>query len=274
MASPIPNILPKDPYYQIIIVGVSLTLLIGIVFALTFRSSENSKDEPSAWSSFMRFFYACFLKPHEGDGSAGQQAALESFYKAQADVYDTTRKTLLRGREDMLSLVAAQLVQKAAKGRTHDPKRVWVDVSSQSVGLQDSTLLTLAVTQVGGGTGYNVEAMSAYVSVPDFFSSVYLVDFSPSLCEVARKRFARLGWNNVKVVCQDARLFRLEDHENLSGGTVGLLRSPTSSYFPAEHSSDGGADLITLSYSLSMIVSSFNMRIVKANWYSLTSTRL
>jgi betaine lipid synthase len=97
--------------------------------------------------------------------------------------------------------------------------------------------------------------MSAYVSVSDFFSSVYLVDFSPSLCEVARKRFARLGWTNVKVVCQDARLFRLEDHENMPGNTVGCSRSPTSSYFPTEHSFVGGADLITLSYSLSMIVS-------------------
>jgi len=115
-------------------------------------------------------------------------------------------------------------------------------------------LLSIASMQVGGGTGYNIEAMSAYVSVPDFFSSVYLVDFSPSLCEVARKRFARLGWTNVKVVCQDARLFRLEDHENMTGNTVGISRSPTSSYFPTEQSSVGGADLITLSYSLSMIV--------------------
>jgi betaine lipid synthase len=135
-------------------------------------------------------------------------------------------------------------------------------------------LLTLAATQVGGGTGYNIEAMSAYVSVPDFFSSVYLVDFSPSLCEVARKRFTRLGWTNVKVVCQDARLFRLEDYENMSEDTVGFSRSPTSSYFPTEHSSAGGADLITLSYSLSMIVSSSKLYKIKANGRSLTSTRL
>jgi betaine lipid synthase len=115
----------------------------------------------------------------------------------------------------------------------------------------------MSSVQVGGGTGYNIEAMSAYVSVPDFFSSVYLVDFSPSLCEVARKRFARLGWTNVKVVCQDARLFRLEDHENMTGNTVRFSPPPTSSYFPTEKSSVGGADLITLSYSLSMIVSIF-----------------
>ena len=96
--------------------------------------------------------------------------------------------------------------------------------------------------------------MSEYVSVPDFFSSVYLVDFSPSLCEVARKRFARLGWSNVKVVCQDARTFRLEDYEVGTGNSIISVRPPVSSYLSDDLPSVGGADLITLSYSLSMIV--------------------
>ena len=97
--------------------------------------------------------------------------------------------------------------------------------------------------------------MSEYVDVENFFSSVYLVDFSPSLCEVARKRFTRLGWKNVKVVCQDARTFRLEDHEYMqdSGTDSGFALPP--SYFSEDSVSVGGADLITLSYSLSMIVS-------------------
>jgi betaine lipid synthase len=99
--------------------------------------------------------------------------------------------------------------------------------------------------------------MQRYVSVPDFFSSVYLVDFSPSLCEVARKRFERLGWKNVKVVCQDARTFRLEDHEPRGSSTV-LARSPTDYFGDIPGSTVGGADLITMSYSLSMIVSVFH----------------
>ena len=132
MASLIPSILPKDPHTQIIIVGATLVLLIGVIFALTFSSSNTQVEDEnlSGFRSFLRFIYACFLKPHTGDGQIeGQQAALESFYKAQAGVYDATRRRLLRGREDMLGLVAAQLVQKAAKERTHDPKRIWVDVS-------------------------------------------------------------------------------------------------------------------------------------------------
>jgi betaine lipid synthase len=82
---------------------------------------------------------------------------------------------------------------------------------------------------------YNIEAMSRFLPVNKFFSQVYLVDLSPSLCEVARERFQRLGWKNVSVVCQDARTFRL----------------PDNSVDP--RATDAGADIITMSYSLSMI---------------------
>ncbi len=131
MASLIPSTLPKDPFTQIIIVGAALVLLIGIILATTLVPAKKDDEENStALGSFLRFFYASFLKPHTGDGTGnGQQDALESFYKAQAGVYDATRKTLLRGREDMLGLVAAQLVQKAVSERTHETKRIWVDVS-------------------------------------------------------------------------------------------------------------------------------------------------
>lgn len=62
----------------------------------------------------------------------------------------------------------------------------------------------------------------------DHFSDIYLVDLSPSLCAVARQRFTKLGWAGVvKVVCVDARAFRL---------AAGLK-----------------ADWISMSYSLSMI---------------------
>lgn len=130
MASLIPNILPRDPHTQIYLAGITLVILIGIIFIATFRSAKEDEESPSTFTSFLKFFYASFLKPHTGDGTGnGQQDALESFYKAQASVYDATRRRLLHGREDMLGLVAAQLVRKAAKERTHDPKRIWVDVS-------------------------------------------------------------------------------------------------------------------------------------------------
>jgi len=80
------------------------------------------------------FFYNCFLKPFSrssAERSGDQQDALESFYKGQAGVYDVTRGLLLKGREEMLALAAAQLKYRIKKeGR----KVVWVDI--------------------GGGTGF------------------------------------------------------------------------------------------------------------------------
>lgn len=86
---------------------------------------------PKAVSEYLvpswRFFYVSFLKPHTTVSTNGQQDALESFYSSQADAYDVTRARLLKGREDMLSLAAAQL--KFRECRTEMPKhRVWVDV--------------------------------------------------------------------------------------------------------------------------------------------------
>lgn len=93
--------------------------------------------------------------------------------------------------------------------------------------------------------------MQAYldVPVPAFFSSVYLVDLSPSLCEIARERFARLGWN-IHVICQDARAFRLEDH----GDGLDMKSAVGIPSYTMENSGPRSqADLITMSYSLSMI---------------------
>ena len=106
----------------------------------------------------------------------------------------------------MLALAAAQLQFQARRGDLSRTRSIWIDM--------------------GGGTGWNIEAMQEYIDVPSVFSEVYLVDLSPSLCAVARKRFTRLGWDNVKVVCEDARLFQLEGEK---------------------------AELITMSYSLSMM---------------------
>ncbi|OAX79643.1 hypothetical protein ACJ72_06038, partial [Emergomyces africanus] len=123
----------------------------------------------------------------------------------------------------MLGLLAAQWKYRKEKTQTHWQKPIWVDI--------------------GGGTGYNIEAMATFLPVESFFAHVYLVDLSPSLCEIARQRFTRLGWKNVSVVCQDAREFRLPSSP--SGELV--------NYDVVSHSETAKADLITMSYSLSMI---------------------
>ena len=93
--------------------------------------------------------------------------------------------------------------------------------------------------------------MAAFLPVDKFFKHVYLVDLSPSLCGVARKRFERLGWKNVTVLCQDARSFQLP------GKNFDLQSTNAAS---------DGVDLITMSYSLSMIPGEY-LRSTQDYWY-------
>ncbi|RYF38724.1 MAG: class I SAM-dependent methyltransferase, partial [Cytophagaceae bacterium] len=152
-------------------------------------------------------------------------------YKAQASIYDATRTRLLQGREDMLALVAAQAKYRQKTGQIPS-KPIWVDM--------------------GGGTGWNIEQMQQQLDVPTFFHAVYLVDLSTSLCAVARERFNRLGWKNVHVICQDARIFRLSDYETGVDDDKANFSIGKSAY--DDHARDSiGADVLTMSYSLSMI---------------------
>ncbi|ODV85749.1 hypothetical protein CANARDRAFT_175521 [[Candida] arabinofermentans NRRL YB-2248] len=153
--------------------------------------------------TLLLFGWYCFIKPFTPPSKnskvdSPQTAALESFYQAQAKFYDTTRATLLRGRETSLKLAASHVVK--------SNNLIWVDV--------------------GGGTGYNVEHMNTILPISKHFKAIYVVDLSPSLLEVAQKRFAENGWKNVHCLLADACTFTI----------------PYQS-----------ADLITFSYSLSMI---------------------
>ncbi len=76
---------------------------------------------------------------------------------------------------------------------------------------------------LGGGTGVNFEAIGDRLSQ---FGKIYIVDLCPSLLEVARERKADRGWTNVEVIEADVTQF-----------------------LPPE----GAADIVTFSYSLTMI---------------------
>lgn len=132
MVFPIPNTM-EDPTTKIIIIGVVLTTFLAFVVIINTQSQKSDESESSTFSSYLRFFYGCFLKPHTGDGTGnGQQDALESFYKAQAGVYDATRKRLLCGREDMLGLCSSQLMKNSATTEKRK-KPIWVDVSTHKL---------------------------------------------------------------------------------------------------------------------------------------------
>ncbi|KAI8380989.1 uncharacterized protein BYT42DRAFT_494036 [Radiomyces spectabilis] len=158
----------------------------------------------------LMFMYSCFFKPL-GDHGANLQNRLESFYRDQANIYDASRGSLLRGRKTMLRLCSAQLKEQLAQQTGAKIKPVWIDL--------------------GGGTGWNIEQMNEWFPI-DQFAKVILVDLTPSLCQVARQRFKEKGWANVTVLCQDAATFQLPDNE---------------------HGLEGTIDLVTMSYSLSMM---------------------
>jgi len=221
-----------DPIAQISLATVCLVVLLIAYFTLSFTELSFFRKAYNAAYHYGTFAYSCFLKPHSGDGSGSQQDALESFYKSQASVYDATRSRLLQGREDMIALVAAQIKHRRQTGQiSHKP--IWVDV--------------------GGGTGWNIEQMQSQADVPTFFHAVYLVDLSSSLCQLAEQRFKRLGWKNVHVICQDARTFRLSDYE---AGVEENNRefSIGKSAYDEDVRDSVGADLLTMSYSLSVSV--------------------
>ncbi|KAI8920400.1 hypothetical protein DFJ77DRAFT_427126 [Powellomyces hirtus] len=188
--------------------GNSVSFTIGIFLTGTVISLTVGKP-------YTLFAWNCFLKPlftkkPSGINSHDHQQRLEQFYESQAAIYDVTRKRLLRGRSTLLTLCGAQL-------RQHYPCQ----------------LKRLAWIDVGGGTGENIEKMNSIYPIENF-DVVYLVDITPSLCQVARQRFQRLGWENVRVICADASKFEV----------------------PAkDEPEDLDIALITMSYSLSMIES-------------------
>ncbi|KAJ3348809.1 hypothetical protein HDU83_001011 [Entophlyctis luteolus] len=219
--------------------GTSVAILVAAValLAVVFGTAGGSL--------YLRFAYNCFIKPFlkkktNGLDSSEHQNRLEAFYEGQADIYDETRKRLLRGRSTMLKLCAAQLAQFYPVRFANDFKtgKAGESVTDPSVlpspPISPSLLATnnkrYAWIDVGGGTGANIEMMNAFFPIRNF-DKVYLVDITPSLCKVAEERFRRLGWTNVTVVCMDASKFTI----------------------PKEDGDDLEIALMTMSYSLSMI---------------------
>ena len=124
------NIQPSGLDNKLIYGGIAIAVFTGIYLTRTL-TRKDAEGRTNVLKSFLAFFWSSFIKPHQGDAKNNQQDALESFYKTQAGAYDATRKYLLRGREDMLGLVASQL---QAKGNLSPERKgkhslIWVDVS-------------------------------------------------------------------------------------------------------------------------------------------------
>lgn len=135
-----------------------------------------------------KVLYRMALAPIRG---ASHAERLESFYRDQANYYDRSRAGLLHGRHELMELLGVP------------DGGVWVEM--------------------GGGTGANLEHLGQRRSR---LSKAYIVDLSPSLLDIARRRKETLGWQNVELVQADATTFT-----------------------PPE----GAVDVVTFSYSLTMI---------------------
>lgn len=141
-----------------------------------------------SFASDLKILYHLLLAPIRG---GTHQERLESFYRDQAEGYDRFRARLLQGRDELFG------------GVPLGPGSVWVDL--------------------GGGTGENLERVGDRIRE---CSRVFLVDLTPSLLDVARRRIEARGWTNVEPILADATQVEL----------------------PVD-----GVDLVTCSYSLTMI---------------------
>lgn len=128
MAFPGGNMLPIDPQTKLYLAGLAGVSFLGVCLTSILTKPKKHDENPGLARALWLFVYGCFLKPYSNGEKGNQQDALESFYKTQAGAYDVTRGALLKGREDMLALAAAQLVYRA-KQDSENKRRIWVDVS-------------------------------------------------------------------------------------------------------------------------------------------------
>ena len=97
------------------------------------------------------------------------------------------------------------------------------NAAAPETGKPAADLSQLIWVDMGGGTGANLEYIADKIP---HFKRVYIVDLASSLLEIAQKRIDDRGWTNVTAVNGDA-----------------------TTYTPEE----GYADIVTFSYSLTMI---------------------
>ena len=84
LSATLPDALAPTIQHIPILLAIFALIALAARLSITFIAGPKQLRVPSGLATFTRFFYASFLKPHDGDGAiTGQQAALESFYKAQ-----------------------------------------------------------------------------------------------------------------------------------------------------------------------------------------------
>ena len=198
--------------------GIAIIVVTMIVSFILFppqkSEAEEDKDDTSlqnkylaytayapraTWTSDMKVLKAMWFSKITGNDL---QERLNSFYKDQADLYDSYRIRMLHGRPLMLKAITRNL--KPPNAATKKKGIVWVDLAC--------------------GTGYNMESFNTCL---DKFSRIYLLDLCVPLCDVAKRdradKYNKTNGNNKKihVIHGDATDFECEGLPQ--AGTVDLV---------------------------------------------------
>ena len=73
----------KDFHLEIGLIGVGFTVLVTILGVVLYKLGGQIPIDKLTSNPYIRFVYACMLKPHDRRSDVGQQSALDSFYSAQ-----------------------------------------------------------------------------------------------------------------------------------------------------------------------------------------------
>lgn len=73
----------KNFHVELGLIGVGFTVLVTILGVVLYKLGGRVNIDKLISNPYVRFVYACMLKPHDKQRDAGQQGALESFYSAQ-----------------------------------------------------------------------------------------------------------------------------------------------------------------------------------------------
>ncbi|KAL5396935.1 hypothetical protein PMIN03_003996 [Paraphaeosphaeria minitans] len=75
------TLLARDPFNLPVLAVGLLSVFVLATFAIAFKP----KGEASTSQAYLKFAYACFLKPHTGDSNGDQQDALVNCWISEQD---------------------------------------------------------------------------------------------------------------------------------------------------------------------------------------------
>jgi hypothetical protein len=105
------TLVPRDPFNLVVLAVGVLSVFVLATFAIAFKS----KSETSNFQAYLKFAYACFLKPHTGDKNGDQQDALVHCFAHDAYSWLIVRRKASTRRRRTCTMLRARDFSKDAK---------------------------------------------------------------------------------------------------------------------------------------------------------------